>query len=118
MFPGKINPRMMQQAMKQMGVEEKEIPNVLEVIIRCADKEIIIAPAAVSKIKMMGNENWQVTGNATERTRDTTPTISDEDVETVIEQTGVDAETAREALTAFKGDLAAAILELQKNEII
>lgn len=115
-FPGKIDPRMMQQAMKRMGVEEKEIPNVQEVIIRCADKDIVIAPAAVSKVKMMGNESWQITGNATEKARDTKPTISEEDVETVMEQTGADADTAREAIAAANGDLAVAIMELSKKE--
>lgn len=120
MFPGfpggKIDPRMMKQAMRKMGIDEKELEGVQEVIIRFSDKEIVVSPAAVSQISAMGNLSWQVQGKATERSLDTKPSISDEDVETVMEQTGVDAETARDAIEAAGGDLAAAILELSKKD--
>ncbi len=114
MLPGMagIDPRMMKQAMKRMGIEEKEVPNVQEVIIRCADKEIIVSPASVSKVSMMGNTSFQVQGEATERARDAKPEISEDDIQTVIDQTGADKETAKAAIEKHKGDLAAAILEL------
>jgi len=116
MLPGMggIDPRMMKQAMKRMGIEEKELPNVQEVIIRCADKDIVISPAQVSKVAMMGNTSWQVQGNATERSRDTKPEISEDDVQTVMQQTNADKETAKQAIEKNNGDLAAAILELTK----
>ena len=118
MFPGMggIDPRMMKQAMKRMGIEEKELPNVQEVIILCADKDIVISPAQVSKVAMMGNTSFQVQGTAIERSRDAKPEISEDDIATVVNQTGVDKETAKEAIEKHKGDLAAAILELEKEE--
>lgn len=117
MFPGmgNIDPRAMRQAMKKMGIEEKEVPNVQEVIIRCADKDIIIAPAAVSKVSAMGNVSWQIQGNATEQSRETKATISEEDIQTVMQQAGVDKATAKKALEKHEGDLAAAILELTEQ---
>ena len=117
MFPGgKIDPRMMKQAMRKMGIEEKELAGVQEVIIRFSDKEIVVSPAAVSQISAMGNVSWQVQGKATERALDTKPSISDDDVRVVMEQTGADAEAARSAIDAAGGDLAAAILELSKKD--
>lgn len=118
MFPGMggIDPRMMKQAMKRMGIEEKELPNVQEVIIRLAEKDIVISPAQVSRVSMMGNTSFQVQGNATEhiRKRDAKPEISDDDIQTVMEQTGANQETAKQAIEKHKGDLAAAILELNE----
>ncbi len=111
-----IDPRMMKQAMKRMGIEEKELPNVQEVIIRCADKDIVISPAQVSKVFMMGNTSFQVQGEVTERSRDTKPEISEDDIQTVVQQTGVNREIAKKTIENNKGDLAAAILELNKND--
>ncbi len=120
MFPGfpgsKIDPRMMKQAMRKMGIDEKELAGVQEVVIRFSDKEIVVSPVAVSQISAMGNVSWQVQGKATERSLSTKPTISDDDVRVVQEQTGADAETARGAIDAAGGDLAAAILELSKKD--
>lgn len=115
MFPGTIDPRMMRQAMKRLGVQQIELADVREVVIRLADKEIVISPAQVSKVTAMGNESWQVEGRATERALDTRPAISEEDVQTVMEQAGVDKTTAAKALEQHKGDLAAAILSLEKR---
>ncbi|MEK6868060.1 MAG: nascent polypeptide-associated complex protein [Nanoarchaeota archaeon] len=116
MFPGKIDPRMMRQAMKKMGIEETEVPNVQEVIIRCSDKEIVIQPASVSKVSGMGNLNWQVQGTAKERALETKASISEEDVQTVMEQAGVDEDTARKAIETAGGDLAAAIMNLEDKK--
>ncbi len=114
-FPGKIDPRMMKQAMKRMGIDETELADVQEVIIRFSDKVLVVAPAHVSKVSAMGNISYQVSGTTTERSLDTKPTIFEEDVQTVMEQTGVDEKTARSAIEAAEGDLAAAILELEKK---
>lgn len=120
MFPGfpggKIDPRMMKQAMKRMGIDETELQGVQEVIIRFSDKELVVSSPQVSKISASGNVSFQISGDVTEHSLDTKPTISDEDVQTVMEQAGVDEETARGAIEAAGGDLAAAIMELGKKE--
>ena len=113
MMPG-MNPRMMKQAMKKMGIKQVEI-DATEVIIKTADKEIIISEPEVSKVNMMGQETYQVVGEAIERELDTAPEINEDDVKTVIEQTGVGEDAAKKAIEDNDGDLAAAIMALQKN---
>jgi nascent polypeptide-associated complex subunit alpha len=105
---------MVKQAMKKMGMQQEEI-DASEVIIKCPDKEIIISNPSVSKVKMMGEESWQITGEAEERELDTAPEINEDDVKTVMEQTGVSEEKAKEAIEKNNGDLAAAIMDLKKE---
>jgi nascent polypeptide-associated complex subunit alpha len=113
MMPG-MNSRQMQKMMKQMGIQQQDIPDVERVEIFCGDRKFVIAPAQVSKVNMMGQMTWQVVGDASEESLDTAVEISDEDVETVASQTGVSQEEARAAIEAAEGDLAAAIMQLQE----
>ena len=64
----KINPRQMQKAMKQMGIKQTDVPDVVEVIIRTKDKEIVLKGADVVCVEMGGTKNYQVTGPETVRT--------------------------------------------------
>ncbi len=114
MFPG-MNPRKMQQMMRQMGIQQKEIA-ATEVIIKTSENEIIISNPSVAKVNMMGQETFQISGEIHERAISTTPDISTEDVQTVMEQANVNEETARKAIENASGDLAEAILSLQKQE--
>lgn len=115
MIPG-MNQKQMKQAMKRMGMTQEEI-EASEVIIKCPDKEIVISPAQVSKVNMMGQETYQVVGTATEKEISNEPELSEDDIQTVMEQTQVDRETAIEALEANKKDIASAVMHLQeKNE--
>jgi len=110
MFPG-MNPKKIQQAMKRMGIQQVEI-DATEVIIKTPDKEIIITQPQVSKVNMMGQETFQVIGNVEER--ETEPEISEDDIQTVMEQANADEDKAREMLKQTKGDIAAAILKLKQ----
>jgi len=113
MIPG-MNPRMMKQAMKKMGMKQEDI-DATEVIIKCPDREIVVAPASVQKINMMGQETFQVSGDIAERELSTEPDISDDDIQTVMDQTDVSREKAIESIEANNGDLAMAIMNLQKE---
>ncbi|MBD3163785.1 nascent polypeptide-associated complex protein [Candidatus Woesearchaeota archaeon] len=113
MMPG-MNPKMMKQAMKRMGINQEEI-DATEVIIRMRDKELVIAGPSVSKVNMMGQETYQVIGKAEEREIESKPEIKEDDINTVVEQTGVTEEKAKEVIDKNNGDLAAAIMELQEN---
>ena len=112
MFPG-VDPRKMQQMMRKMGVQQQEI-DAEEVIIRTAEREIVIRHPSVAKVSMMGQQTYQISGQEEVREKSSAPEISEEDVQAVVEQTGADAEAARQAIEKHKGDLAEAILELQK----
>jgi len=111
MIPG-MNPRAMKQAMKRLGIQQQEI-EANEVVIKCADKEIVIANPQVSKVNMMGQETFQVVGQPQERALSAEPEISEEDVKTVMEQAGVDEDQARKSIEGAKGDLAQAIITLK-----
>lgn len=106
MFGG-IDPKLMKQAMKRMGIKQEEI-RASEVIIKTADKNIVIRNPQVAKVNMMGQDTFQISGDITE-----TSGISEDDVKTVAEQAGVSEEKARAALEETKGDLAEAILKLK-----
>lgn len=113
MFPG-MNPRKMQQMMKKMGMQQQEIP-ATEVIIKTEDKEIVITNPSVSKINVMGQETFQVSGEINERELSSEPEISEDDIKTVMEQAECSEDEAKQALEESSGDLAEAILKLKKE---
>lgn len=111
MIPG-MNNKQMQRMMKQMGIKQEEIP-ADQVIIKVGDKEMVFSEPSVQKVDMMGQETFQLSGGFEIRESDSRPDISDEDVQTVVDQTGVSEDEAREAIDAAEGDLAQAIMDLQ-----
>lgn len=112
MIPG-MNPRKMQQMMKQMGIQQQDIP-ATRVEIFQEDKKIVIENPQVAKVNMMGQQTWQIVGPAREERISTAIEVTSEDVQTVAEQAGVSEEEARTAIEAAKGDLAEAIMKLQE----
>ena len=116
MIPG-MNPKQMKQMerqMKKMGMQMKDLPGVKEVIIRFEDKELVIPDAEVNLMNVMGQETYQITGNAVEVEVENEIVIPDEDIEMVANQAGVSKADAEEALIATNGDLAEAILKLNQ----
>ena len=109
-----LNPRDLEKAMKRMGVQQQEI-DAVEVIIKTPDKQLIIKNPHVAKVNMMGQESYQITGTVEEKKTDVVPEITEDDIATVVEQTGASREKAAEALHKNNGDLAQSILDL-KNE--
>ena len=112
MIPG-MNPRMMKQAMKRMGIQQQDI-EATEVIIRTPYKDLVINNPQVAKVNMMGQETFQITGEVEERELSVKAEINEEDINTVMAQTGVDEETAKKSIEENEGDLAAAIMSLKQ----
>tara|TARA_Y100000310_G_scaffold97479_1_gene95115 strand:- start:4424 stop:4756 length:333 start_codon:yes stop_codon:yes gene_type:complete len=110
MIPG-MNPKDLAKAMKKMGIKQEEIP-AEEVIIKCPDKDIIVKNPSVVRVNAMGQDSLQITGEIIEE--EPGVQISEEDVKTVAEQAKVSEAKARKALEEHGGDLAKAILTLQK----
>jgi len=108
MFGG-INPKQMQGMMKKMGMSQDEIPSKRVIIEKTDNSKIIIENPSVTKIKMQGQETFQIAGEISEESGEVE--VSEEDIKTIIEKTGVSEEQARESLEKT-GDLAEAILEL------
>ena len=97
MIPG-INPRKMQQMMRQMGIQQTDLP-ATEVIIKLPDKELVISNPAVAKVNMMGQQTYQIAGEEHERSLSTEPEISEDDIKTVMEQADCTKEEAEEAVS-------------------
>ncbi len=112
MIPG-MNPRAMRQAMKRMGIQQQDI-DATEVIIKTPEKELVINNPQVAKVNMMGQETFQVIGQVEERSISKESSINEDDIKTVMEQTGVDENKAKEVIEKHSGDLAAAIMELKE----
>ncbi|VUT27917.1 MAG: Nascent polypeptide-associated complex protein [Candidatus Syntrophoarchaeum sp. GoM_oil] len=112
MFPGMagVNPKKMKQMMKQMGVSLDELDDVKEVIIRMADRELVFSDAVVTVMNAQGTTLYQVVGTPEERSAGVS--ISDEDLQIVMEKTGATSEEAKEALESVNGDLVEAIMKL------
>ena len=104
MLPG-INPKQLQQAMKQLGIKQENI-DALEVIIKTPTKNIIIKNPTVAKVNMMGQETFQVSGTIEE-------SFPEDDIKIIIEQVNCSRQEAIKALEKNNGDIAQAILSLK-----
>lgn len=105
----------MKQAMKKMGITNKEI-DAIEVIIRTSSKDIIISNPEINIMSMQGEDTYQISGTVSERApgEESGPisTIPAEDIELVMSQTNCDRDKAIEALEACNGQPAEAILKI------
>lgn len=121
---GGLDPRKMQQMMEQMGIETSDI-DAEEVVIRTADEDLVFTAPEVQRISAQGQATYQIVGepetldssdtqdSSTDTAEDGSEAIPEDDVEIVVERTGVSTEQAREALEAADGDLAAAVSRLE-----
>jgi nascent polypeptide-associated complex subunit alpha len=110
-----MNPKQlkqMQRAMKQMGMDMKDVRGVSEVVIKFKNKELVIKNPKVNLMNYMGQDTYQITGKVKERELEAELEIPDDDVELVATQTGVSPEKARQTLQETNGDLAEAIMRL------
>lgn len=106
--------------MQKMGMKLDEIEGVTEVLIRTPTREIVIEEPVVTSIVVQGQRMYQVAGGSShERTPSTEPPppeVPDADVKLVAEQTGKTLDEAKAALKESGGDLAEAIVRLQKQK--
>ncbi|AMH93917.1 alpha-NAC protein [methanogenic archaeon ISO4-H5] len=115
-----VNPRQMQRTMRSMGIKQTNIENVVEVIIRTRDQDIVLSPAEVVCIDMKGSKSYQVSGVETVMAAGSAgsssgPVFPAEDIELVMSQTNCDRETAISALEACDGQPAEAIIKLMSE---
>jgi len=95
--------------MKQMGISQQEIDSERVVIEKRDGSKIVIENPCVTKVKMQGQETFQIAGDISEQNAEVG--ISESDIETIVEKIGCTKEQAQEALEKT-GDLAEAILEM------
>jgi nascent polypeptide-associated complex subunit alpha len=107
--------RQMRRMMDKMGLDMQEVPNVQEVIIKTDKKEIILSKPQVTEMKAKDSSIFTVTADSYEEKELEVPIFSDEDIQLVCQQAGVDEEKAKNVLVEAKGDLARAILLLSTS---
>jgi nascent polypeptide-associated complex subunit alpha len=108
-----INPRQMKQAMKKMGIRNSELKDVIEVVIRMPDEELVFSYPEVSVMEVQGTKTYQITGEPETRSAeagDDAASLPEEDIELVMSQTGCDRATAVNALNECSGQPAEAIV--------
>jgi nascent polypeptide-associated complex subunit alpha len=110
MMPGRINPRQMNQMMKRLGINVKEIENVEKVLIQTNTKEYIFDNAEVTIMDAQGQKTYQITGKP--RIISKKKEMPKEDIELIMEQTGKSFEESKKALEEANGDIAKAIINL------
>ena len=114
MFPN-LDPKKMQAMMKQFGVAQEEI-DANRVIIEKEDKRIVIENPSIVKIKIQGQESFQISGDVREETVSLSENDEiakfEEDIKTIIENTGCSENEARKSLENANGDLTEALLSL------
>jgi nascent polypeptide-associated complex subunit alpha len=117
----RMNPREQKRMMQRMGMNMDSVEDVQQVIIRTADKDIVIDEPEVAILQVQGQKMYQIIGGQVSEqapsqrqiTAAAAPTFSEEDVQLVADQTGRSLEKAKDALKECGGDLAKAILLLQ-----
>ena len=113
MLPRGMNPKQMNQMMRKLGINVKEIKNVEKVIIQTDTKEYVFDDAEVTMMNAQGQQTYQIAG--TPRIVDRKEEIPQGDIDLIVEQTGKTAEEAENALKETKGDIAEAILRLTEE---
>ena len=108
----RMNPKQLEKMARKMGMQMEQI-DAEEVIIRTPDKELVIRNPSVSKVNMMGQETFQISGQIEERGK---KPFTEEDIETVMDQTGADRAEVERVLMETRGDLAETILKLKKKD--
>ena len=126
--------RQMRRRMQQQGIEMDQI-NATRVIIESQEKTLVIDQPEVVLMKQMGQEIYQVIGEAEEYSvgevkigekedgevaevveeSEAKPAITENDIMLVAAQANVDKEEANAALIDSEGDIAKAILFLKNK---
>lgn len=115
----KISNRELRRMMKRMGLTMEQLSNVSHVDIVLNNGNIIrINNPIVAKVKVSGQTTYQITGEEELIEKEVEVEISDEDIEIVAQNAGVDKELAKKALELTGGDIAQAIVLLKESNLL
>lgn len=125
MLPGMggLNPKKMNAMMKQMGISQEDISASRVIIEKNDNSKLVIDNPDVSKMTIQGQEMYQVSGGTLSEEASTEQegaeetqeeTITEEDIQTIVDKTQCTREKAQEVLEKHNGDLAEAIMELSE----
>ncbi|MFA5049622.1 MAG: nascent polypeptide-associated complex protein [Candidatus Micrarchaeia archaeon] len=104
-----MNPAQIEKMMKSMGIKSKNL-NAKKVIIEEEDQNIVIYDPSVTEIEMQGQKSYQITGTVRIEQK-----VSEDDIQMVVQQTGVNSEDAKKSLIENDLDIAKTIMKLKKD---
>ena len=107
---GKPDPKKMEKMMKKLNLNVQQVEADV-VVIKTKEKNIVISKPDVMIAKLMGRDVYQITGEVSE-----SYSVSEEDIQIVMEKTGKDRDAVVKKLEELNNDLAKAILELREVE--
>ena len=117
----RVNPRQARRMMEKMGMKMDAVADAKEVIIRRENTELVIENPQVTVMQFQGQKIYQVMSTSSferpitgieEIELEKPIQVSEEDIQLVVAQAGVNYEVAKQALEQTNGDLAQAILNL------
>lgn len=126
MFP--VNPRELQKQLKQLkklGVKIDQIENARSASIELGDKIIILEKPDVFVVEFGGQKTFYIVSQnireepraaEEQATKVSQASITDEDIQFIVEYTGVSPEKAREAMAKANGDIAKAIEIIEREK--
>jgi nascent polypeptide-associated complex subunit alpha len=119
-MPRKMGSREANRMMARMGMQLKEMDDITKVVFEGANRRITIENPEVASVTVQGQTMYQVGGGKVKEETVSGPTLptqpSPEDVTLVAQQAKVPQKEAENALRQTNGDLAQAILLLQKKK--
>jgi alpha-NAC-related protein len=117
---GNIDPKKIQSMMKQMGIAQEAIEAERVIIEKTDGTKTIIENPSVMKVKMQGQVNFQISGDIIEKeieeSKEDEENKLKEDIQTIIDQTGVSEEEAAIELEKNNGDIVETIIILNKKK--
>jgi len=104
-------PGMNMNQLKKLMKDVEDIP--AERVIIEGPKKLVIENPKVMRMNVMGQDTFQIIGEAKEVTEDE-EMFTEDDLKLVMEQTGCSEDEAKDALIMNKGDIAKTIIDLTK----
>ena len=112
----RMNPRQMKRMMQQMGIKSTEMEEIEEVIMRGKNNDYIVKDPSVTVMEVQGQQTIQIIGDIETISKGSESAINEEDIELIMEQTGVSEDEAKKELEEANGEPAEAIISIMNKK--
>ncbi len=122
MMPGRMNERQIRRMMQQAGIKSSDMDGVIQVDFIFSDRKLSVKDPQVTILDIQGTRTYQVvggqevSGEAADVPRSKDSDINEEDLNLVMQKTGVDRDKAAEALRKNGYKPAEAIIALMTGK--
>lgn len=122
MMPGRMNERQIRRMMQQAGIKSSDMDGVIQVDFIFSERKISVKNPQVTILDIQGTRTYQVvggqevSGEAAEASKSKDSDINEEDINLVMQKTGVEREKAVESLRKNGYKPAEAIIALMTGK--